>query len=116
MKDYILTADAKLTERLTTKPPTCLPSQNSTTESELTNHERLFLHWEYHPNDIPRKNVRSIYNNICKELFEDVLDIKQTTIAYSRPKNLKDVLTKAKLHQAPGREASKFYSGELSER
>ena len=123
MKEYILTADAKLTEGLTTKPPTSLPtslpslpSPNPTAEPELTNHERIFLHWEYHPNDIPRKNVRTIYNNTCKELFEDALGIKQTTIAYSRPKNLKDVLTKAKLYQAPGREASKFYSGELSER
>ena len=113
MKDYILTADAKLTEKLTTKQPTSLPIP--TTEPELTNHERIFLHWEYHPNDISRKNVRAIYNDTCKELFEDALGIKQTTIAYSRPKNLKDVLTKAKLHQAPGREASKFYSGELSE-
>ena len=34
--------------------------------------------------------------------------------AYSRPKNIKDSMTKAKLHQAPGREASKYYSGELS--
>ena len=116
MKEYILTADAKLTKRLTTKPLTSLTSPNPTTESKLTNHERIFLNWEYHPNDIPRKNVRAIFNDTCKELFDDALGIKQITIAYSRPKNLKDVLTKAKLYQVPGREASKFYSGELSDR
>jgi tyrosyl-tRNA synthetase len=69
---------------------------------------------EYHPNDIPKKSVRAIYEHCCKSTFEEVLDIKQTTIAYSRPPNLKDTLTKAKLHQAPGKEASKYYSGELS--
>ena len=42
------------------------------------------------------------------------LDITKLTIPYSKPQNLKDAITKAKLvHQASGREASKFYSGEL---
>ena len=37
--------------------------------------------------------------------------VDKMIIAYSRPPNIKDVLTKAKLHQAPGKEASKYYSG-----
>ena len=71
----------------------------------------LFLHFEYHKNDIPKSRVRAIYDKHCKELLSTRLGIKQLTIAYSRPENIKDTITKAKLHQAPGHEASKYYSG-----
>ena len=74
----------------------------------------LFGHFEYHKNDIPKNKVRAIYETTCKDLLSSRLGIKQLTIAYSRPKNIKDTITKAKLHQAPGREASKYYSGELT--
>ena len=103
MKGFILSADAKLrTQPLTVAAP-----------EPLSNKERLFVHLEYHPNDISKHKVRLLYDTYCKQIFEDVLDIKQTTVAYSRPKNIRELVTKAKLHQAPGREASKFYSGEL---
>ena len=68
---------------------------------------------EYHTNDIPKTQVRALYDHYCKSTFEG-LGIKQFTVAYSRPPNIKDSVTKAKLHQAPGKEASKYYSGELS--
>ena len=44
------------------------------------------------------------------------LNIEQLTVAYSSPKNLKDLLIKAKLHQTPGREASKYYSWKLTDK
>lgn len=108
MKRYILDADERLRRP---KPPTTnlAPSVPST-----DNKDRLFLHMEYHPNDIPRRHVRAIYDDICKDTFEKRLGIKQLTIAYSRPRNVKDLLTRAKLHQAPGKPVSKYYSGELS--
>lgn len=108
MKEYILSADIKLRSN---KNPTSVTSQP---QEPASNKERLFIHLEYHPNDIPRKRIREIYNQHCSEVFERVLSIKQTTVCYSRAKNIKDTVTKAKLHQAPGQEASKFYSGELS--
>ena len=100
MKEYILSADMKL-RNPTPKPAT------------PTNDARLFLHTEYHPNDLPKHELRTLYNVHCKDVFESTLGIDQVTVAYSRPKNIKDMVTKAKLHQAEGREASKFYSGEL---
>ena len=108
MRSYILDADRKL--RLSV-PSTPTPTPNPTNDN---NKERLFIHMEFHPNDIPRKYIRAIYDNTCKDVFESVLDIHQFTSAYSRPRNIRDLLTKAKLHQAPGKPISKYYTGELS--
>ena len=44
----------------------------------------------------------------------EYLNVEQVTVTYSRPNNLKDLPTKAKLHQAPDREASKYYYGEVT--
>ena len=106
MKQYILEADSKLSNLPRPTPP-------PTATTPLTNKERLFLHFVYHRCDIPKQQVRSIYNNTCGEVFENLLDIKQLTVAYSRSTNIRESVSKAKLHQAPGREASKFYTGEL---
>ena len=113
MKQWILSADEKIQlETLQKNQPTTTITAPPT-EEPLTNKERIFLHFEYHKNDIPKSRVRAIYENKCQTLLSDRLGIQQLTIAYSRPKNIKDTITKAKLHQAPGFEASKYYSGEL---
>ena len=104
MRDFILQADAKL--------QSATPSRSSQAPS-LSNKERLFIHLEFHPNDISRNAVREIYDRHCKEVFEKTLGIQQVTVAYSRAPNIKDTLTRAKLHQAPGKPASKYYEGEL---
>ena len=111
MRDLILQADARLeSQQFQAQLPT--PTTTPPTKS-LSNKERLFLHFEYHRCDIPKAQVRAIYDSTCKELFERRLDIQQLTVCYSRSKNIREAITKAKLHQAPGREASKFYLGEL---
>ena len=71
------------------------------------------MHIECGRNDLPRKVVRSIFDLTCKEMCKKI-GIDNFTIAYSRPKNIKDLVTKSKLHMAPGKEASKYYMGELS--
>ena len=111
-KEYILAADTKL--RNNPPQPTIVAMDTTTVEETTSNRDHLFLHLQYHPRDIPRQMIRTIYNKHCKTLFEERLGINQLTIAYSRPPNIRELLTKAKLYQAPGREASKFYSGELS--
>ena len=68
---------------------------------------------EYGQNDLPWKAVRDIYDSTCREAFEE-LGIKRFVIAYSRSSNIKDLVTRPKLYQAPGQEASKYYLGELS--
>ena len=110
MKEYIIKADIKLQT-----PP--LPSTPNTnlipTSAEGLSRDWVFLHLEYSENDIPKQAVRALYDHYCKEAFEG-LGITQMTTAYSSPKNIKDLVTKAKLHQPPGKEAGKCYSGELS--
>lgn len=108
MKQYILDADAKLSAT------TQLQSTATERTTPPNNKSRVFLHWQYHPNDIPRNVLRSLYDKYCKEHFEKLLGITQFTIAYSRPPNIRSEVTKAKLHQAPGEEASKYYEGELT--
>ena len=103
IKSLILSADSRLRSA---------EAQSSTTPNDrrpLTNKERLFLHYEYHPNGMPRGQIRQIYQSTCGELLESRLGIKQMTVAYSRPKNIRDVLVRAKLHQAPGHEASTYF-------
>ena len=57
-----------------------------------------------------KKAVRFIVNTTLPNTLAE-LGISQTTVAYSRPKNIKDLLSKAKLHQAEGKEVSVYYSG-----
>ena len=52
------------------------------------------------------KEIQHEYQRHCAKLFERVLSINRLAITYSRPKNIVDYVTQAKLHQAPGRFAS----------
>lgn len=76
---------------------------------EPTNNDdenRLFIHLKYHPDDIPRQRVQQLYQQHCGEILRRECKIERPTIAYSRPKNLGDLLTKAKYYQAPGKSTS----------
>ena len=108
IKSMILAADQRLSELKNQPPSTALSDEPS------SNKERLFLHLEYHPNELPKGAIRETYNHTCGKLLETRLGIKQVTIAYSRPLNLLESLTQAKLHQAPGRKASTYIMGESS--
>ena len=92
-------------------PPTTPPT-TTTTDNEEEN--RLFIHLQYHPDDISRQRVRTIYDATCGDLFSRELGIGRPTIAYSRPPNIGDKITQAKLHQAPGKPAS-YYLGEYNQ-
>ena len=104
IKSLILSADSKL-RSAESQPSTHTPNNRRPPPTR----DRLFLHLEYHPNGMPRREIRRVYDSTCGELLESRLGIKQTTIAYSRPKNVRDILVRAKLHQAPGREASTYF-------
>ena len=64
---------------------------------------------EYTRNDLPQKAVRDTMSGV----FES-LGVRQVTTCYSHSKNIKDVVTKARFHQVSGKEAKKYYLGELS--
>ena len=84
------------------------------TKNELdapTNRDLMILHMEYHLDDIARKKIREIYSKHCEEIFESILGIKRTIVAYSRPRNLRDLLQNAKLYEQKGSEVSTFLGG-----
>lgn len=117
IKRLILDADLRVREKEKEKElqptPTNLPTDTPTNQPTNNRTDTIYLHWVYHPNDIPRHRIRAIYDSCCGEIIKEEVGIEKMIIAYSRPPNIKDTLTKAKLHQAPGKEASKYYSGEL---
>jgi hypothetical protein len=94
------------------QPPAALPAQPSSNSLDDENKNRLFIHLKYHPDDIPRQRVQQLYQEHCGEVLLRELGIRKPTIAYSRPKNLSDLITKAKLHQASG-ESSSIILGEF---
>jgi len=53
----------------------------------------LYIHCPYHPNGIQRQTIRRLYNAILKEY----LPFDRMQVAISRPKNLRDVLTRTAL-------------------
>jgi len=67
-------------------------------------HQRLFFHPTFHPKDISRKSMQEMYSKTCGEIFKDLLDVKQLTIAYHRPQNLRDLLMPSKLKTCDGEE------------
>jgi len=57
------------------------------------NTDTLYLHWPFHPNGLNRQLIRRLYDNTLKP----VLDYDNMQIAFSRPKNLRDLLSKSAL-------------------
>ena len=64
----------------------------------------LYLHFEYHPENVPRPLIRKLYYKHLGE-FEEELGLAPPKIAYSRPNNLGEIAAPAKLYEAPGRDA-----------
>ena len=99
IRDLILEATTKIESKRGEKRTNPAPA----TDDEES---RIFLHLQFHPEDISRSEIQQEYQKICGELFKKELGLNRPTIAYSRPQNVGDYVTQAKLHQAPGREAS----------
>ena len=93
--------------------PTPLPPQTphqQHTDPTIANRS-LYLHWEYHPNGIQRQTLRAIF----KETLEACNPFKQGMIvAMSRPKNLRDLLTRTTLQEPEGERASDYYAKIMS--
>jgi hypothetical protein len=53
----------------------------------------IFIHKTFHPHGIQRKDIRRLYQRI----LEPHLNGEKMTVAISRPTNLRDVLTKARI-------------------
>ena len=79
----------------------------------ITNRDIAIVHSEYNRHDIQRKKIREIWNDTMglleKDIDEGGLGIKRVIFAYSRPRNLKDLLQRAKLHKNKEYKASTFF-------
>ena len=82
--------------------------QHNQMKEEIDSNERTFIHMEYHPNGISRRQLREAFDETCDMFTGTEAAIKQVTVAFSRPPNLKDKLTSARLHEVAGKEASTF--------
>ena len=80
-----------------------------TPSKKETNNKQLFLHWEFHPRDIQRYEIRSVYNTTLAPFISNPpLGIQQLTIAYKNPPNLRRCLTKTQLNEPEGEQASLY--------
>jgi hypothetical protein len=62
----------------------------------------LFLHWQYHPKDITRQTLGRLYDETLKEID----GFKKMTIYYSRPRNLREALTRTSFSEPDGERVS----------
>ena len=77
------------------------PSTNDTSLDEM-----IFIHLQYHLEDITRRKLHQLYNDHLGQLFEQELGTQRLVIAYSRTQNIGEYVIQAKLHEAPGRTSS----------
>ena len=82
-------------------------------EQEDYRRKRLFFHIEYHPCDLPRRQIRQLYDQVCKDTFETDVGITEFTVAYKRPTNIYDSVVKTKLYEVEGKSVS-YYIGEAN--
>ena len=87
--------------RIENAPPKPPPSYESKKIAD-----EIYIHLQYHPDDISRRQVRLLYDDHLVDHFSNTLGVKRAIVAYSRPNNIGDYVTQAKLHQAPGNTVS----------
>jgi len=66
-------------------------------QSSQSNRNTLYIHQTFHPHGIERTGIRTLFN----KTLEPILDFNRMTVTISRPRNLKDILTKASLMMPP---------------
>jgi len=64
----------------------------------------LYIHWQFHPDGIQCSDIWRIY----EKTLQQHLEYDSMHVAISRPKNIRDCLTKAKLTPPPGIDMDKI--------
>jgi hypothetical protein len=72
--------------------------QNNNRKDTEQERNTLFIHWLHHPNGLKNSDIKKIY----AQTRQPHLNYHRTIIAVSRPKNLKDILTKTQLQLPEG--------------
>ena len=109
-KDQLSLVFTEAAEKLDT--PKCKRGKKTHNEihtGKNTGDNNLFFHLTYHPRGISRRFIQQKYKEICekpdnlgesfcfmKNTEGGILRIKKLTVAYSRPKNLRDLLSPTK--------------------
>lgn len=97
IKPIFLESHASIISRSRTNP--------LTTQNENDNGKQpIYLHFTFHPEDVPRRIIRSLYYKHMA-IAEDLLDLAPPVVAYSRPTNLGEICSQSRLHEAHGRDA-----------
>ena len=88
--------------------------ENTTTKTQQEI-ENLYLKWRYHPADITRRTIQTIYRSTCEnpttqseDGFRNLptdsgtrMTIDKLTIAFTRDKNIRDLLIPSRLRHFP---------------
>ena len=110
------------TQKIEDRYDPMVDSQKNTDKSDPScSDEVLFFHIPYHTRDISRQKIRDIYEKTCEgepqgcnfkhmpnEDSGNCMKISQLTIAYSRPKNIRDYLCPSKLIETDNVFVSKY--------
>jgi hypothetical protein len=84
--------------------------QKNLNDSSIEN-RALYLHWQYHPHGIQRGTLRALY----KDTLEACTPFQNgMVVAMSRPKNLRDLLTRTTMQELAGERASDYYAKIMS--
>lgn len=76
---------------------------------ETAETKNLYLHWTWHPKDIPSSSFHSAY----KQHLAGHDGFDRLIVAYSRPKNLRDCVTSTKLETREGLKVSDYLSAQV---
>ena len=70
-------------------------------ETEETNtKDTLFIDFKFHKDGVSRQAIRLEFETHLAKIWRNDLDVMKMTGAYSRPGNIGDYVTRAKLHQS----------------
>jgi hypothetical protein len=71
-----------------------LDNRRTTDRTTLPESNTLYLHWTHHPHGLQQKDIRRIFEDTLKPALTGY---DKMQIAISRPRNLRDILTRAAL-------------------
>ena len=74
------------------------PSQPTTTSTRTTPDDTLFVHWQYHPHDIQRPQIRQLFQEHCSSTLK-AIGKERIIVCYSRLKTIGEYVNQAKLHE-----------------
>jgi len=97
IKSLIIDASKRI-ETASTLPPQQQPTEASSNRFA----DNIYIHLQFHPDDISRRQIRTIYDEHLAQHFNNTLGLKRAIVTYSRPRKIGGYVTQAKLHQATG--------------